>query len=188
MEKKKKPQNYRTWFFSLLYKVKKACGPNSLFYKYLSVIFLYTNEYFCVQGQENSRMISQTPNKSGRTRGAQTGYHHITGSPSRLHDGNRLTSIFHINFSSSFASIVLSQRMSPTHVSLTDNWSQAQVCKPAPPLTSNSLDANDYNFKMFPWSINGFGFVCLFFFTKQQTDVQQRNELQHLRMVTFIDK
>lgn len=118
-EKKKKPQNYRTWFFSLLYKVKKACGPNSLFYKYLSVIFLYTNEYSCVQGQENSRMISQAPsNKSGRTRGAQTSYHHITGSPSRLHDGNRLTSIFHINFSSSFASIVLFQRMSPTHVSL----------------------------------------------------------------------
>lgn len=90
---KKKPQNYRTWFFSLLYKLKKACGPNSLFYKYLSVIFLYTNEYSCVQNQENSRMISQTPsNKSGRTRGAQTGYRHITGSPSGLHDGNRLTS------------------------------------------------------------------------------------------------
>lgn len=47
-------------FLTILYKVKKACGPNLSFYKYLSVPFLYNTgkSHSCVQGQENSTMIS----------------------------------------------------------------------------------------------------------------------------------
>lgn len=60
-KKKKEPQNSRTWFFNLLYKVKKACGPDSLFYKYLSVIFPYTNEYSCVQVKKTVKWLAKKP-------------------------------------------------------------------------------------------------------------------------------
>lgn len=46
--------------FSLYYKVKKACGPTVSFYKYLSVPFWSSTDesHSCVQGQQNSEMIS----------------------------------------------------------------------------------------------------------------------------------
>lgn len=89
-----------------------------IIYKYLSVIFLYTNEYSCVQDRGNSRMISQTlSNKLTQSTGAPNSRLPGTASPGSLRDGaqitNRVTVHLHLNSSPTFAFMFLSQRMSP---------------------------------------------------------------------------
>lgn len=144
--------------------------------------------------KKNSKMIiknvitklfpdSELPNLVLRGASTPHSYLHVTGQFSDLHDGNSLTnteslSTSHINVYFHF----LSQRKVPKHTSALQTVKTSTGPWVSSSLSFNSLDDNDLNLKMLRWNINQL------LFTKQQTKIQQRDQLQYLRMVTFIGK
>lgn len=164
----------------------ESLWSNSLFYKYLSVIFLYTNEYSCVQDRGNSRMIRQTPSdKLTQSTGAQNSRLPGTTSLGSPRDGAQITNRVIVHPPQLLTNVCF-------RVSVSENvprYKQAlQMIKtehrtvildafPTARMTMIRILKCLHDVPM-----------VLFCFTKQQTDIQQRNELQYLRMVTFIDK
>lgn len=164
----------------------ESLWSNSLFYKYLSVIFLYTNEYSCVQDHRNCRMISQTPSdKLTQSTGARNRRLPGTASPGGLRDGAQshwpsppqlLTNVcFHVFVSENVPKYTQALQMTKTE--------HRTVILDAFPTVRKTMITILKCLRDVPMVL-----FCFVFYTKQQTDIQQRNELQYLRMVTFIDK